>query len=387
MAQGYTARNNGFRGRARLDPYGEGEFNGVFRVGEADRYKGAPPEMKTPLVVGGYSVDCDRKIIHDRSKLKFLNKAFLPEEPMDVELDLKEGLEKAIDYQGNSQESFENLLRWVLRNQLSLVHEKSSQRLSIDILCFRGTLKKICASPYKPNNPWTIYVAEIKGSLYITPAVSETQPHPANKTNLWGNKFEQYLKGDPDDILNANEEYHSVLQLSVGGFSLLYSPEIDCADADAYREDHKDMSAFVLIKCLKDCTRTTYYYQRFRQSDWWLDNMLTGIPRIIVGKCTGDGVVNSMELFKTEDLPALAENEWDPDVYINFLVSFINFMKQKVAKDTTAVYMFERRARDNIYCSKLSEPASAFLPSWYTQKLLTKTNLTKETPKMQVKHG
>ncbi|XP_063590825.1 decapping and exoribonuclease protein-like [Penaeus indicus] len=89
------------------------------------------------------------------------------------------------------------------------------------------------------------------------------------------------------------------------------------------------MSAFVRTKCLKDCRRTTL---RFRQSDWWLDNMLTGIPRIIVGKCTGDGVVNSMELFKTEDLPALAENEWDPDVYIKLLGEFYQFHEAESGK-------------------------------------------------------
>ncbi|XP_047475545.1 decapping and exoribonuclease protein-like isoform X2 [Penaeus chinensis] len=131
------------------------------------------------------------------------------------------------------------------------------------------------------------------------------------------------------------------------------------------------MSAFVLIKCLKDSTRNSYRYKKFRLSDWWLDNKLTGIPRIIVGNCSEDGVVHRIVLLKTEDLPALAEDDWDPDVLINFLVSFISFMRQKVAEDTTAVYMFERKQWGNIHCSKLPEPASTFLPPWYTEKLFT----------------
>lgn len=381
MAQGYTARSNGSGRSTRRDPFEEESYD-VFRVERANQYKGASPEMKTPLVVGSYSVDCDRKIIHDRSKLQFLNKAFLPEETMDVELDLTKGLEEACFYNGNSQESFENLLRWVLRNQHSLVSEKSSQRLSLDILCLRGTVKKICTSPYKPKKPWTIYVAHFKGSLYIIPASFDPQTvKTEDRSDLWGNKFEQYLKGDPDEILDPNEEYRSVLRLAVGGHSLLYSPEIDCADPDAYLEDHKDMGAFVLIKCIKDATRNSFYYQQSRLSDWWLDNMLTGIPRIIVGNCSPDGLVHTIEHLKTEDLPALGENKWEPNVYINFLVSFLNFVKQKVAEDTAAVYKFERRIMGNIYCSKVSEPDSAFLPSWYTQKLFNQDKCEEENRK------
>ncbi|XP_042879628.1 decapping and exoribonuclease protein-like [Penaeus japonicus] len=290
-------------------------------------------------------------------------------------------MEKAIFYKGNSQESFENLLLWVLKNQDSLMSETSSQRLSADILCMRGTLKKICRSPYSSKSSWSIFVAEFKGTYYIIPSTSKEGAGPKETTDtkqLWGNKFEQYLKGDSDDILDPNEEYRSVLKLTVGDFSLLYSPEIDCADPDVYQEDHKDMSAFVLVKMCKDATiENQDYYKKFRLSDWWLDNKLTGIPRIVVGSCTDSGIIHSIELMKTEDLPALGKNEWDPNVYINFLVSFLTFMEQKVREDTSAVFEFEHRSNGTIYCSKLSKPDSVFLPSWYTEKLFNKDKADK----------
>nr|XP_027228248.1 decapping and exoribonuclease protein-like isoform X3 [Penaeus vannamei] len=380
----FSARSSGYGGRSPRHALDEEESADIFRVEKTSKYEGAPPEMKKPLVLGGYSVDGDRKIIYDRSQLQFLDKAFLSEEPMDVQLDLTRGLEEAIDYKGESQESFENLLRWVLRNQHSLVSETSSQRLSLDILCMRGTLKQICRSPYTPRDSWAIHVAEFQGSFYIVPAPSEPKadPRPTGrkpKRELWGNKFEQYLKGDPDDILDPNKEYRSVLKLSVGQFSLLFSPEVDCADPDLYREDHKDMGAFVLVKALRDETKMNFqFYKQSRLSDWWLDNKLVGIPRIIVGHFTQGGIVHSIELLKTEELPALGENEWDPNVYINFLVRFLKFMKQKVMEDTAAVYKFERRPMGHIYCSKLKKSDSVFLPLWYTQKLFTKEKTGEE---------
>nr|XP_027217930.1 decapping and exoribonuclease protein-like [Penaeus vannamei] len=359
------ARSSGYGGRSPRHALDEEESADIFRVEKTSKYEGAPPEMKKPLVLGGYSVDGDRKIIYDRSQLQFLDKAFLSEEPMDVQLDLTRGLEEAIDYKGESQESFENLLRWVLRNQHSLVSETSSQRLSLDILCMRGTLKQICRSPYT------------KGFLGYTccrvSGIVLHRPAPSEPKKLWGNKFEQYLKGDPDDILDPNKEYRSVLKLSVGQFSLLFSPEVDCADPDLYREDHKDMGAFVLVKALRDETKMNFqFYKQSRLSDWWLDNKLVGIPRIIVGHFTQGGIVHSIELLKTEELPALGENEWDPNVYINFLVRFLKFMKQKVMEDTAAVYKFERRPMGHIYCSKLKKSDSVFLPYMVHTKAIYK---------------
>ncbi|XP_069993546.1 decapping and exoribonuclease protein-like [Penaeus vannamei] len=117
------------------------------------------------------------------------------------------------------------------------------------------------------------------------------------------------LPPDPDDPLDANEEYRSVLKLALGDFSLVYSPEVDCADPEEFEEDYQDLRAFVTVKSCKEITdeRKMRNFRKFKLCDWWVENQLSGVPRIIVGYRNDDGIVHTLELLKTEELPEKGE--------------------------------------------------------------------------------
>lgn len=36
--------------------------------------------------------------------------------------------------------------------------------------------------------------------------------------------------------------------------SLVYAPEVDCADPELFEEDFRDLSGFVTVKCCKEVT-------------------------------------------------------------------------------------------------------------------------------------
>lgn len=382
----YSYRGRGYRGhRGGYQQHDIKETNDVFPVKRAYAYSGEAPHLGTPSVIGNYSVDGNREFGYDRSMLQFLKNKYLPETKMNVHLDLNKGLEDAVEYKGNPQESFENFLQWVFNNQDDLMADDASPRLFADILCMRGTMKKIMKTPYNANEPWTLLVTKFKGTLYMInwkadDGTRDEYEVPKN-VGFWGHKFEQYMKGDPDDPLDANEEYRSVLKLVLGDFSFLYSPEVDCADPEEFEEDYQDLRAFVTVKCSREITdeRRMRNYRKFKLCDWWVESQLSGIPRIIVGFRNDDGIVHTLELLKTEELPEQGQNEWEPSVCINFFIAFLKFMKKRVEQDPSVVYRFKYIPRNKIECTKVSESCPlTLLPSWYIEKLF-KTD--KETDK------
>lgn len=58
--------------------------------------------------------------------------------------------------------------------------------------------------------------------------------------------------GDPEEGVEANEEYRCVLQTKLDQMSLLYAPEVDCADSEMFEEGFQDLSSFVMVKCCKE---------------------------------------------------------------------------------------------------------------------------------------
>ncbi|XP_047475778.1 decapping and exoribonuclease protein-like isoform X2 [Penaeus chinensis] len=344
---GYRGQRGGYRGhRGGYQRYDIKESNDVFPVKRAYEYSGAAPHLGTPSVIGNYSIDGNREFGYDRSMLQFLKKKYLPETKINVHLDLNKGLKEAVEYKGNPQETFENFLQWVFNNQDDLMDDKTSSRLSADILCMRGTLKRIMKTPYNPHKQWTLLVTEFKGSLYMmnwkTDDGTKDDYEVPRNVGFWGHKFEQYMKG------------------------------VDCADSEEFEEDYQDLRAFVTVKCSRENTEEHKMrnYRRFKLCDWWVENKLSGIPRIIVGFRNDDGIVHTLELLKTEELPEQGENHWEPAVCINFIIAFLKFVKKRVGQDPSVVYRFDHIPKGDIECTKLSESSHLMLlPSWYTKKL------------------
>ncbi|XP_050711820.1 uncharacterized protein LOC126995945 isoform X1 [Eriocheir sinensis] len=178
--------------------------------------------------------------------------------------------------------------------------------------------------------------------------------------------------GDPDDVLETDCQFRCVLQLHLNEMSLLFAPDMDAVDPTRHKEDFKDLDSFVRLKTQSDTTYPPHYYiyQKYFLNNWWTENKLTGVPRLLVGKRNRDGVVHTLQMLQTDDMPGLAEGKWQPSVCINVLDKFLNFVKRRVVAEPDVVHCFEKSAppRRDIrhYCDPNLED---ILPNWYKQKL------------------
>lgn len=369
------------RGRGRASSSADDmDFSNVFRVERPQHYRGAAPVFGKAEVLGGYSVDEDRKFGHDRSMLKFLDRKYLPDnDEMSVKLDLNRGAEKASLYSGNSSQTLQNLLQWIFSNSGVLMTDTTPPRLEADFISIRNTFSTIMRSTYNFREAWIIDAIEFNGSIYMVRRKDETfdvRPGiPLENFEVWGHKFEQYMTGgEPDEGILANEEYRCALRVKVDENSLLFAPEVDCADPCLYEEDFKDLSAFITVKCCKENVdhRKLHSFKRFKLCQWWIENILTGIPRILVGFRNDSGIVHTLKHYETDELPEICDGEWEPDVCINFLVKFLAFVKKKCLEEPECVYRFYREEKGNIYCTKMKDsPDTEVLPSWYIDEMFS----------------
>ncbi|KAK4306211.1 hypothetical protein Pmani_021938 [Petrolisthes manimaculis] len=137
----------------------------------------------------------------------------------------------------------------------------------------------------------------------------------------------------------------------LGEILLRYYPVlmVDGADPELFEEDFKDLSSFITVKCCKEIDTTDAFkarnFRKFKMNQWWAENKLCGIPRVVVGFRTEEGQIYRLENYDTDKLPTLAEGLWEPRVSLNILTSFLAFVKKKVMEAPEAVHRFERQSQ------------------------------------------
>ncbi|KAK7063091.1 hypothetical protein SK128_024170 [Halocaridina rubra] len=117
------------------------------------------------------------------------------------------------------------------------------------------------------------------------------------------------ILGTAEEKLYTNEEYRCVLTTSFAGNTLLFAPEIDCVDPGEYEEDFETPESIILVKCCRELSndKNRFNHKRHKLRNLWLENMISGIPRSLMGFRDDDGVVHTIELLKTDELPEMCE--------------------------------------------------------------------------------
>lgn len=152
---------------------------------------------------------------------------------------------------------------------------------------------------------------------------------------------------------------------------------MDGADPELFEEDFKDLSSFVTVKCNKELDTSDAFkmecFRKFKMFQWWAENKLTGIPKVVVGFRTEEGQIYRLENYDTDDLPTLAKGAWEPRVSLNVLASFLAFIKKMVMEAPDAVHMFQRESpvviRHSVVRVEAAAASNKVLPHWYRDQL------------------
>ena len=120
---------------------------------------------------------------------------------------------------------------------------------------------------------------------------------------------------------------------------MLYGAEVDCVDHTLETAHFPPPENFVEIKA------SVRFTLKHKLQQWWAQSFLVGIPRVLVACHEGDGIVDTLQIIKTESIPRIAARTgcaFEPTKMIDFLEEFLTFVNN-VVEEEEVVYCFESK--------------------------------------------
>ncbi|KAL9002845.1 MAG: hypothetical protein Q9188_004246 [Gyalolechia gomerana] len=146
----------------------------------------------------------------------------------------------------------------------------------------------------------------------------------------WAETSRDYIESREDLTVSNSAQYCSVVKTGIGESKLILGGEVD-AIWDTKPPDPSSPINWVELKTaatpLSD--RDILKYER-KLLKFWIQSFVLGVPKIIVGFRSKEGVLQSLEELETAQIPRLVKakgkGSWDGNVCINFTAVFLDCM-------------------------------------------------------------
>lgn len=210
----------------------------------------------------------------------------------------------------------------------------------------------------------TIYIEEDFPSRAAERAAEANEPprrnqHPDQQSRemmtYWGYKFEtraliptppsttppQEIERHQRSAVSNHAQYCSIVNTSFGPHSLLLGGEVDGLLAPKPPDPEAPIQ-WVELKTSEELPppqrqqhRDILRFER-KLLKFWAQSFLLGVPKILVGFRSRAGILRSLQMFNTHELPGMVRrgtNCWDGNVCINFATEFLGWLKGVVTED------------------------------------------------------
>ncbi|XP_075264221.1 uncharacterized protein LOC142356142, partial [Convolutriloba macropyga] len=214
-----------------------------------------------------------------------------------------------------------------------------------DVITFRNNLNKISMTVLNKRDEWIIHgcMRDSAGPLFldIHPREEAEEPSYPNSDRFmyYGYKFEQLCTDTSTSsqsgsaTVDSTSEFAAVVRLRIGNLRVMMGAEMDCQIPQTSRNS-QDLSSYIELKTAKTPTnqRQRNSLLRFKYPRWWMQSWFAGVTRLAVGNRDEQGMLHTIEVLKTTDLPNIAKREgvqWNPWEFINFTNDVLLWMKQQ----------------------------------------------------------
>ncbi len=173
-----------------------------------------------------------------------------------------------------------------------------------------------------------------------------------------------------NDELNNSEAFCSVIRSRLNQHSVVTGAEVDCCDLIDGKFKAPENYIELKTSRIMDNRNRRRNFSRFKLKKFWAQSYLAGVPKIICGMRNDDGIVQQIKTYKTMDIPKIANTnggEWNASICMNFLDSFLHWMKDIVIKDNPQiVYSFRFQAPfKTVTVEELPIGLETFIPDWF----------------------
>jgi len=334
-----------------------------FDVQPINRFVGKSAAIRRPKEITYFSYDDDHKFRLDDSSLRYYY-------PPRLGVSLSAGFDTFKKLDDSADDHLDSLLRTIME-----MEKRDGKRYEADFITWRGMMTKIMTAPFDNFNKFEMNATYFQGTIFIEEnhnakvADQEQQrrqrPRPGaasqDMMSYWGYKFEtlclipdqwgavsrDYIENREHETVSNHAQYCSVVRTGFGKASLVIGGEVD-AVWDCKPEDKEQPINWVELKTAEDIQSDGDLLKFERKLlKFWAQSFLLGVPKIIVGFRTRDGVLRRLEELETQKIPGnvkrLGKGSWDGNLCINFTASFLDFLKTTITKE--GVWRISRRER------------------------------------------
>ncbi|KAL8694532.1 MAG: hypothetical protein Q9218_000863 [Villophora microphyllina] len=252
------------------------------------------------------------------------------------------------------------------------LERRSGSRCQADVITWRGMMTKIMATPFDMFNGFieenNAYKLESRRSQHQQP--SQPGAPSQDLMSYWGYKFEtlsllpapwaetsrEYIETREDLTVNNHAQYCSIVKTGIGKSRLILGGEVDALwDAKPSSSSAStDPINWVELKtaATPHSDRDILKYER-KLLKFWIQSFLLGVPKIIVGFRSRDGILESLEELEAGALPRMVKQRgkgtWDGNVCINFTACFLDWLKATIPSDESGgVWRIRKREKASV---------------------------------------
>jgi RAT1-interacting protein len=195
---------------------------------------------------------------------------------------------------------------------------------------------------------------------------------------FWGYKFEtlatlprpwaevsrDYIENRENQVVNNKAQYCSVVRTGIGKTILCLGGEVD-AIWDSKPAEQGSPVNWVELKTsaeIRGPNDMDHFHRKLMK--FWIQSFLLGVPKIIVGFRTRDGILTEVRELETHKIPETVNSRpnprWNADMCVNFAGAFLEWLSKTITDEgvwriarrggssTIEVYKVEETGHGNI---------------------------------------
>ncbi|KAL8658409.1 MAG: hypothetical protein Q9226_001015 [Calogaya cf. arnoldii] len=327
---------------------------------------GENASIRRPKEIAFFSYDDAHEFHLDDRSLRYYY-------PPTIGADLSKGFDSFQQLDDTADDHLDSLLKTIIDFET-----RTGEKCQADLITWRGMMTKIMAIPFDMFNGFEVNATRFQDTIFIEENHAhklqsrDAQHHQVSRPgtasqdlmSYWGYKFEtlalipapwaetsrDYIESREDLVVNNYAQYCSVVRTGIGKSKLILGGEVDALwDAKPSRTD--DPIDWVELKTAATplCDRDVLKYER-KLLKFWIQSFLLGVPRIIVGFRSKDGILQSLEELETSQIPRLVKQRgkgtWDGNSCINFTATFLDWLKSTVVGE--GVWRIRKRDKSTV---------------------------------------
>ncbi|KAM0204446.1 hypothetical protein ACHAPI_000204 [Fusarium lateritium] len=320
-----------------------------FSVQPIGRFAGTSQPVKRPKEFACFSYDDNHEFHLDDSSLKYY---YTPQ----LGADLSKGFDTFQKLNDTGDDHLESLLKTIVAHE-----QETGKKIDANVVTWRGMMTKIMATPFDNMDGFEMNATLYQDCIFIEENNAYKMASRSNEGNnkrrrgpplevmqFWGYKFEtlstlpapwaetsrEFIENRENEVVNNKAQYCSVVRTGIGKSVLCLGGEVD-AIWDSKPQEKGSPINWVELKTSAEI-RNAGDMENFNRKlmKYWIQSFLLGVPRIVVGFRTRDGILVEAKDIETHRIPetvnAYPNPKWNADMCVNFAAAFLDWLTENI---------------------------------------------------------